>query len=196
MHSSRDQIDITARMELPTLRHLKTTAGNSDSVTPMNRKRQAQIRSQKGRATPQLRNIARLLVAFETSADKSPGCAPHGSIHFSERLRPYLVSLYGTAGYRSLLSHALVRADAEVPWLRSMHMKADGSLEGLESLHVKLRPAEITEGKIVLLAQLLGSLVSYIGQRLTSRLLGEVWPQILRGEMTFVDGGEKNEKTD
>jgi hypothetical protein len=49
-------------------------------------------------------------------------------------------------------------------------------LEGLEK-HARVDPAEFLEGRIALLAQLLGLLVAFIGPTVTSRLLGEVWPK-------------------
>jgi hypothetical protein len=48
----------------------------------------------------------------------------------------------------------------------------------LEALHAQLDPAEFREGKVVLLAQLLGLLEAFIGPGLTSRLVGEIWPEI------------------
>jgi hypothetical protein len=138
-----------------------------------------------------MRNLAKDLMVYER-----PGNNPNGSIasddfQFNERLRPQLATLYGIAGYRSLLSRALVRADAEVPWLREMHMRANGTLEGLEILRDRLDPDEILKGKVELLAQLFGSLVGYIGPGLTLRLLGPIWPKTSMDEADFSDGGGK-----
>jgi hypothetical protein len=138
-----------------------------------------------------MRTLAKRLMAYERPGDRSSGTTSPGAFYFNERLRPHLATLYGTAGYRSLLSHALVLADAEVPWLREMHMKADGSLEGLEALEAHLDPDEILEGKIALLSELLGSLVAYIGPSLTKHMVGDVWPQISLNRADFCDGGEK-----
>ena len=100
----------------------------------------------------------------------------------------------GNAGFRALLSRALALANAEVPWLRAVQVKADGSLEGLEELHAQLDPDEIFEGRVVLLAQLLGLLVAFIGENLTLRLVREVWPKLSLNDLDFGKGG-KNEKT-
>ena len=59
-----------------------------------------------------------------------------------------------------------------------MHVKADGSLEGLDELGAQVDPDEIFEGCVVLLAQLLGLLVAFIGENLTLRLVREVWPKL------------------
>jgi len=131
----------------------------------------------------QIRSVARDLMVYETPSKKSPGMVPHVEFNFNERLRPHIETLYGAAGYRSLLSRALVQADAEVPWLRRMHMKSDGSLDGFEAAKAKLGSEEILEGKVALLSQLLGSLVAYVGPGLARRLVSEVWPKIPLGSL-------------
>jgi hypothetical protein len=52
-----------------------------------------------------------------------------------------------------------------------------GTLEGLEALHAQFASAEFIEGEIVLLIELLALLEAFIGPGLTSRLVGEIWPQ-------------------
>jgi hypothetical protein len=51
-------------------------------------------------------------------------------------------------------------------------------LEALHSQLAQLTPPEFFEGKIVLLAQLLGLLIAFIGPGLTSRLMYESWPTV------------------
>lgn len=84
----------------------------------------------------------------------------------------------GTTGFRALLSRALALATVEVPWLRAMHIESDGSFEGLDELQAQVAPEEIAKGLVVLLAQLLGLLVAFIGDDLTLRLACEVWPTL------------------
>jgi hypothetical protein len=71
-----------------------------------------------------------------------------------------------------------VLAAREVSWLGAAQVNAEGDLEGLETVGADLEPAQLLEGRVVLLAQLLGLLVAFIGPGLTSRLMGEVWPQV------------------
>jgi hypothetical protein len=99
----------------------------------------------------------------------------------------------GKVGFRELLSRALALANAEVPWLRAVHVKADGSFEGLDELGAQVDPDEIFEGRVVLLAQLLGLLVTFIGEDLTLRLVREVWPKLSLNNLDF-GKGDKNEK--
>jgi hypothetical protein len=42
----------------------------------------------------------------------------------------------------------------------------------------KLDPRAIAEGEVVLVADLLGLLVTFIGPALTVQLLGDVWPNL------------------
>jgi hypothetical protein len=83
-----------------------------------------------------------------------------------------------------------VLSKEEVSWLRAVQVKADGTLEGLEALRVQLDPTEFLEGRVVLLGQLLGLLVAFIGPKLTSRLVGEIWPQFPLNELGFYSGDE------
>ena len=136
-----------------------------------------------------MRDFAERLIAYETRGDtKAPA-----AFLVSEKLRPHLASLMGKVGFRELLSRALALADSEVPWLRAVHVKADGSFEGLDELGAQVGRDEIFEGRVVLLAQLLGLLVTFIGEDLTLRLVREVWPKLSLNTLDF-GKGDKNEK--
>ncbi len=144
------------------------------------------------RATPQLRSLAKHLIVSEALRTKSSEAKnPAAFHHVADKLRPHLVTLIGNGGFRALLSRALALANEEVPWLRAVHVQADGGLEGLEELHAQLGPAEFLEGKVVLLAQLLGLLVAFVGPSLTSHLMGEIWPQV---SLKTIDFGIEVEK--
>jgi hypothetical protein len=125
-----------------------------------------------------MRDLAERLVAYETKANKSSRTKTLAAFLVGEKLRPDLAALMGSVGFRALLSRALALANAEVPWLRAVHVKADGSFEGLAELEAQVDPEEIFEGGIVLLAQLLGLLVAFIGEDLTLRLVREVWSKL------------------
>jgi hypothetical protein len=143
------------------------------------------------RTTPQMRIIAELLIQYETPKKAGSGIADTATIAVTERMRPNLATLMGNGGYRALLARALKLASAEVSWLRAVEVNADGAFEGFEPLHARLTPAEFHEGRVVLLAQLLGLLVAFIGPALTSRLMGETWPQLAADNPDFGDGGKK-----
>ena len=140
-----------------------------------------------------MRNFAKRLMASEAMAGGSSETKTPAAFHAAETLRPHLATLMGTGGFRALLSRALVLASAEVPWLRVVYVKGDGSLEGPAALHEELDPGEYLEGSIVLLAQLAGLLVAFIGPNLTVRVMGEAWPHALLDDLDFGHGG-KHEK--
>ncbi len=141
-----------------------------------------------------MRGLSQCLIAYETRENKSSETKTPAACLVGEKLRPHLATLMGNVGFRALLSRALALANAEVPWLRAVHVKADGSLEGLDELGAQVDPDEIFEGCVVLLAQLLGLLVAFIGEDLTLRLGREVWPKLSFDNFDF-GKGDKNEKS-
>jgi hypothetical protein len=140
------------------------------------------------RATPQARKIATLLIFHETSDDQSSETATPVAFHICEKLRPHLATLMGNGGFRSLLSRALVLAKPEVPWLRTVQVNADGSLDGPEQPPAPLDPDESIKGSVVLLAHLLGLLVAFIGENLTLGLMRDVWPKVPLNDWNFGKG--------
>lgn len=130
------------------------------------------------RATPQMRTAAERLIAHEAGENKASESKAAVTFQVVEKLRSPLATLMGKAGFRVLVSRALGLAGKEVPWLRTVHVKADGALEGWEELQPQLDPEEWRAGGLALIAQLLGLLVAFIGENLTLRLLREVWPKL------------------
>jgi hypothetical protein len=125
-----------------------------------------------------MRHFAKLLTVYERRANTPSETNTPPAFQVCEKLRTHLGTFMGAAGFRELLSCALPRAQAEIPWLGALHVKADGSLEGLEELNTKHNPDELIEGGVVLVAQLLGLLVAFIGETLALRFVREVWPTV------------------
>jgi hypothetical protein len=141
-----------------------------------------------------MRNFARCLIAYETLENKSSsGTKPPASFPVCEKLRLELATFMGKTGFHTLLSRSLALSTAEVPWLCAVRAQADDSLAGLEELHAQLGPEEFSEGEVILLAQLLGLLVAFIGEKLTVRLVCEVWPNVPLDDLDF-NKGNYNEK--
>jgi hypothetical protein len=143
------------------------------------------------KASPQMRRFARRLIAYETSLHSESSDAGQATFQVIDELRPQIVNLMGMAGFRALLSRAIARSSDEVRWLRAVHVKADGSLSGFEE-HAQLTPAQFAEGKVALLAQLLGMLVALIGVPLTLRLVFDIWPTFAR--RSHLGNGEAHEE--
>ena len=129
-------------------------------------------------ATPKLKDLAHRLIAHEASANKPGGKKTPEAFQVCEKLRGPLSRLAGVGGFRSLLARTLVLASAEVSWLRTLQVEADGSLEGLEKIQAEFDPQKIAEGEVVLVSQLLGLLVTFIGPALTQHLLRDIWPKL------------------
>ena len=134
-------------------------------------------------ATPAMRNLSRWLLAREADAGKPSEVKVQAAFRACEKLRHRLSTLTGVAGFRSLLSRALTLAKAEVPWFSVVEVKADGSLEGMGKIETQQDRDETEKGGVILLAQLLGLLVTFIGETLALRLVRDVWPDAPFGVM-------------
>ncbi len=137
-----------------------------------------------------MRNFARRLIGYEAGEYKSSGAHIPAAFRSCEKLRLHLATFMGNAGFRTVLARALALSAEEVPWLRAVRVKADGPLEGLEELEAQLDRDVFLEGGVVLLAQLLGLLVAFIGANLTVRLVREVWPKVPLNGLDFGEGGK------
>jgi hypothetical protein len=129
-------------------------------------------------ATPPTRDLAMRLIAFDTRKSKAPGIQNPDAFQVCDKLRPHMVTLVGNEAFRALLAHALALAKAEVPALRAVQVKADGTLEMSDEIRAQIQADKFFEGRVVLLAQLLGLLVAFIGENLTLGLVRETWPKV------------------
>ena len=134
------------------------------------------------RDAPKLRMYAERLIAYEVSRNASSKSTTTTAFDIIDKLRPHFGALMGTAGFRALLSRALVLANAEFTWRHELHVREDGSFEGLDELKVHASPEEIAAGGLVLLTRLLGLFMTLIGEDLTLRLLSHFNDLQLRPE--------------
>jgi len=126
-----------------------------------------------------MRTFALNLVTCETRGKKlSAKTRNLVAFQACDKLNVQLAALTGKAGSRALLSRALALAAMEVHWLGEVQLAADGSLQGLAEFETQLGEKKMTEGGVVLLAQLLGLLVAFIGEAVTWRMLQDIWPQL------------------
>ena len=123
------------------------------------------------------RNLAGCLLAYEAAAGKNSEPMESAAFRVCEKLRQPLCSLAGVAGFRSLLSRALALARAEAPSLSAVQVGADGSLKGLDELGPQRDKDMAKEGGALLIAQLLGLLLTFIGEGLALRLVQDAWPE-------------------
>ena len=142
------------------------------------------------RDTPTMRDCAERLIAYETRENKSSGTQTPADFRSCEKLRLHLATFMGNSGIRTLLLRSIALATVEVPWLVTVQVKADDHWEGLEELQTQLDPDEFFEGGVVLLTQLLGLLVAFIGANLTVRMVCEIWPKVPLNDLDFHNGRE------
>jgi len=91
-----------------------------------------------------------------------------------DKIRRPLSTLAGAAGFRSLLSRSLVLAKQESPALGGWEVGPDGSLQGCDG--------DTAESGGVLIAHLIGLMITFIGETLTHRLLPDAEVKFERNE--------------
>ena len=138
---------------------------------------------------PESRYFAQCLLNCEASASKTSVPTESAASRVCAKLRDPLITLAGVAGFRSLLSRALALARAEAPSLSTVQVGADGSLKGLDELGPQKDKDISKEGGAILIAQLLGLLLTFIGEGITLHLVQDVWP-----ESAFDDRDSRKEK--
>ena len=126
---------------------------------------------------PESRHLAQRLLTYEVVAGKNSEPTESAAFRVCAKLRRPLITLAGVAGFRSLLSRALTLARAEAPSLSVVQVAADGSLKGLDELEPHIDKEQARDEGAVLIAQLLGLLLLFIGEGLTLRLVQDVWPE-------------------
>jgi hypothetical protein len=123
------------------------------------------------------RHLAQRLLTYEAVAGENSEPAESGAFRVCAKLRRPLITFAGVAGFRSLLSRALTLARAEAPGLSAVQVAADGSLKGLDEFASQTDKKQARDGGAILVAQLIGLLLTFIGEGLTLRLVQDVWPE-------------------
>jgi hypothetical protein len=134
-------------------------------------------------SSPTLRDLAYCLVTYEAFADTNSEAVDSATLRVYEKLRQGLGKFAGVAGFQSLASRALALAKIEAPGLNAVSVSADGALRGLDQIEHhfdidKVRAGEFpaSEGRIILIARLLGLLLLFLGESSTLSLLRATWP--------------------
>lgn len=147
------------------------------------------------RATPKLRDFAERLISFGVKETTFPTSKPAAAAFIViDKLRPCLAQVIGSLGFSAVLSRALATANADIAWLRSVHVKSDGSVKGLDDLDAKVDPKEIAEGRVIFLAEFISLLVELIGERLVLQLVHQAMPKLSKDDLYFGEGSEREKK--
>jgi hypothetical protein len=123
------------------------------------------------------RDLARQLLAEEAAVDKTSLTTESALFRVYDKLRRSLCALAGVAGFRSLASRALTLAKAEAPSLSEMQVTSNGSLRRSGEPESQSREHQEDEAGVILLAEILALLITFIGETLTLRLVQDAWPE-------------------
>ena len=140
-------------------------------------------------ASPKIKELAQRLLALEAGQGQPTDDQVDEAVRVCEKLRVLISKLVGVAGFGSLLSRALSLAKAVEPSLVVVKVGADSSLEGFGEVGRDHDTGERRKGGVALVAQLLGLLVTFIGQSLTLSLVRDAWPEVTLDGMDL-DTGE------
>jgi len=120
------------------------------------------------------RELARSLVASEADAPTTPHHTEPATLRVYEKLRRQLGAPVGIDGFQALASRALALAKSETPRLSTVQVTANGGLRGLGEVESEMTADEGDEAGIILIAQLLGQFLTFLGEATTLRLIEDL----------------------
>jgi hypothetical protein len=129
-------------------------------------------------AADSMQGLARRLIAEDEISAHSMETPNRSAFSVCAKLRRPLCTLAGVAGFRSLLSRALMLAREEAPWLRNVEVTPKGTFQYAPEVEGQLASPEAARAAQALTRHLLGLLITFIGEALTLRLVHDVWPNV------------------
>ena len=130
-------------------------------------------------APPQkTRELARSLVASEADATPTSLHTEPATVRVYEKLRRQLGAPVGVDGFQALASRALALARSESPRLSAVQITANGALRGLGEVESQADADEDGEAGVILIAQLLGLFLTFLGEATTLRLIEDLRLQV------------------
>lgn len=120
------------------------------------------------------RDLARSLVAREADASTTPLRAEPATVRVYERLRRQFGAPMGADGFQALASRALALAKSESPRLNAVRVTANGDLRGLGKIEIQAEADEDGEAGVILIAELLGLFLTFLGEATTLRLIEDL----------------------
>jgi hypothetical protein len=118
--------------------------------------------------------LALSLIASEAEANTSSRHSEPATVRAYERLRRQLRSPVGVDGFQALASRALALAKSQSPQLSAVHVAANGDLLGLSEVESQADGDESGEAGVILIAQLLGLFLTFLGEATTLRLIEDL----------------------
>jgi hypothetical protein len=124
------------------------------------------------------RELARSLVASEADATPTSLHTEPATVRVYEKLRRQLGVPVGPDGFRALASRALALAKSESPRLGAVQVTANGGLRGLGEVESQAHADEDGEAGVILIAQVLGLFLTFLGEATTLRLIEDLRLQV------------------
>jgi excisionase family DNA binding protein len=146
--------------------------------------------------SPATKDLAQRLLRLESGGQLEAEAVATAADRILARLRTRLDALLGRMGYFALLRRALRLAQGEYPLMNSITIgqESDGDLLGLREFALGNGgdPSAVASALAALVAHLFWLLVTFIGEDLTLRLVGEIWPDIAQGAGESLVQGEES----
>jgi hypothetical protein len=124
------------------------------------------------------RDLARSLVAREADTSTTSPQIENATVRVYDRLRRQFSAPMGVHAFQVLASRALALAKSESRRLSAVQITANGGLRGLDEVESKTDTDEDGKVGIILIAQLLGLFVSFLGEATTLRLIEDLRFQV------------------
>jgi hypothetical protein len=124
------------------------------------------------------RDLARSLVACEADVSSTALHAQPATVRVYEKLRRQLGAPVGADGFQALASRALALAKSESPRLSAVQVAENGDLHGLGEVESQTETDDNGESGIILIAQLLGLFLTFLGEATTLRLIEDLRLQV------------------
>jgi hypothetical protein len=139
---------------------------------------QVQKRTEQMAPPHKMRDLARSLVASEAGATTTSLHTEPATVRVYERLRRQLGAPVGVDGFQALASRALALAKSESPRLGAVQLTANGGLRGLGEVESQTNTDEDGDVGTILIAQLLGLFLTFLGEATTLRLIEDLRLQV------------------
>ena len=124
------------------------------------------------------RDLALSLVASEADASTTSLRSEPATVRVYDKLRRQLGSPVGVDGFQALASRALALAKSQSPRLSAVQVTSNGDLRGLGEVQSQTDADEDDEAGIILISQLLGLFLTFLGEATTLRLIEDLRLQV------------------
>lgn len=123
-----------------------------------------------------MRKLTQRLIAAERRLGEQANAEVPTGFRICEKLRRPLCTFAGVAGFRALLARALVLARVGAPMLNQVQITSGGAIQTYAQQETPPTLPDSERAAGLLADELLGLLLTFIGEALTLRLVHDVWP--------------------